>query len=169
MARGRKKNSELISDDIMEGGIGPVDAFVGARICARRRLLQMSQKQMAERLGVTFQQVQKYEKGVNRIGAGRLYAIAKILGVDISYFFDEVEHDALCTLISQYPEDDTKKICNIGFFQEGDWEIKFDPLRGAEATILLKLFYSLPPKSRKGLMQLLSGLRATRFDFEDEE
>ena len=95
MARGRKKNSELISDDIMEGGIGPVDAFVGKRICARRRLLQMSQKQMAERLGVTFQQVQKYEKGINRIGAGRLYAIAKILGVDISYFFDEVEYDAL--------------------------------------------------------------------------
>ena len=71
--------------------------------------------------------------------------------------------------MSQYPLDDSKKMCNIGFFQEGEWDIKFDPLRGAEATILLKLFYSLPPKSRKGLMQLLSGLRAARIDFEDDE
>ena len=89
MPRGRKKmNSEIQSDDmVIESGLGPVDAYVGSRICARRRLLQLSQKQMAERLGVTFQQVQKYEKGVNRIGAGRLYSIAKILGVSISYFF----------------------------------------------------------------------------------
>ena len=91
MPRGRKKKSEIVLDDnVIDSGIGPIDAHVGSRICARRRLLQLSQKQMAEKLGVTFQQVQKYEKGMNRIGAGRLYTIATILGVSVDYFFSDM-------------------------------------------------------------------------------
>ena len=79
MPRGRKKKSELIGEEFVnDSSIGPIDMHVGARICARRKLLQLSQKQMAEKLGITFQQIQKYEKGVNRIGAGRLYTIAMI-------------------------------------------------------------------------------------------
>ncbi len=167
MVTKNKENDDVLNDEVADNGIGPVDAFVGSRICARRRLLQMSQKQMAEKLGITFQQVQKYEKGVNRIGAGRLYTIAKILGVDINYFFDELEFDALNDVVSNYPMDRTKNVCNIGFFQEDECEVKFDPLKGVEATVLLKMFYSLPPKSRKGLFQLLSGLRATKEDVDE--
>jgi transcriptional regulator with XRE-family HTH domain len=169
MGRGRKKLSEDIVDESLEGNVGPIDAYVGSRMSARRRLLQMSQKHMAERLGVTFQQVQKYEKGINRIGAGRLYSIAKILGVDVGYFFEEIEYDAFSTAISEYADGDSKKICNIGFFNEEENRIVFDPLRGAEATLLLKAFYSLPPKSRKGLIWLLTGLKATRDEFDDDE
>ncbi len=167
MTKKEQKEEEMLGDDVFDNGIGPVDAFVGSRICARRRLLQMSQKQMAEKLGVTFQQVQKYEKGVNRIGAGRLYNIAKILGVNINYFFDELEFDALNETVSDFPMDPSKNVCNIGFFQEGECEVKFDPIKGVEATVLLKLFYSLPPKSRKGLFQLLSGLRTTKEDIDE--
>lgn len=169
MSRGRKKLSEDIVDESLESGVGPVDTYVGNRISARRRLLQMSQKSMAERLGVTFQQVQKYEKGINRIGAGRLYSIARILGVDVSYFFDEIEFDNFSTALNEYAEGDTKRMCNMGFFNEEEDRIIFDPLRGAEATMILKAFYSLPPKSRKGLIWLLTGLRATRDEFDDDD
>ncbi len=65
-----------------------VDRVVGQRLRWRRRELRLTQEQLGERLGLTFQQVQKYEKGINRIAAGRLYEISAELGVDISYFFD---------------------------------------------------------------------------------
>ena len=99
MPRGRKKKSEILSSDaVVESGIGPIDVHVGARIGARRKLLQLSQKELAERLGITFQQVQKYEKGVNRIGAGRLYSIATILGVGVDYFYDDVTTESYTKL-----------------------------------------------------------------------
>jgi transcriptional regulator with XRE-family HTH domain len=68
----------------------PVDGQVGTRVRLRRMLVGMSQERLGELLGLTFQQVQKYEKGVNRIGAGRLYQVAQILGVSISYFYEGV-------------------------------------------------------------------------------
>ena len=68
----------------------PIDAQVGNRVRLRRMLVGMSQEKLGEMLGLTFQQVQKYEKGVNRIGAGRLYQVANILGVPVSYFYEDV-------------------------------------------------------------------------------
>jgi transcriptional regulator with XRE-family HTH domain len=66
----------------------PVDAHVGYRVRLRRMLIGMSQERLGELLGLTFQQVQKYERGINRIGAGRLYEVAEILGVPISFFYE---------------------------------------------------------------------------------
>jgi transcriptional regulator with XRE-family HTH domain len=71
-----------------EGGKNPIDVHVGGRVKLRRRQLGLSQAKLAERLGVTFQQVQKYERGANRICAGRLLEIAGILGVTVAYFFE---------------------------------------------------------------------------------
>ena len=68
----------------------PIDAQVGNRLRLRRMMIGMSQERLGELLGLTFQQVQKYEKGVNRIGAGRLFEIARILGVPIFYFYESV-------------------------------------------------------------------------------
>ena len=69
----------------------PIDANVGNRVRLRRMLVGMSQEKLGELLGLTFQQVQKYEKGVNRVGAGRLFRIARILNVEIPYFFQDVQ------------------------------------------------------------------------------
>jgi transcriptional regulator with XRE-family HTH domain len=66
----------------------PVDLHVGARIRMRRKLIGMSQEQLAEALGLTFQQVQKYERGANRVSASKLYETAKTLRTPIGYFFD---------------------------------------------------------------------------------
>jgi len=71
-------------------GPTPIDTHVGGRIRARRGLLGMSQKDLGEKVALTFQQIQKYERGANRIGSGRLFEFSRILGVPISYFFDEM-------------------------------------------------------------------------------
>jgi transcriptional regulator with XRE-family HTH domain len=71
-----------------------IDAHVGSRVRLRRMLIGMSQEKLGELLGLTFQQVQKYEKGANRIGASRLYDISQILAVPVSYFFDTESFDA---------------------------------------------------------------------------
>lgn len=65
-----------------------VDTHVGERVRMRRKLLGVSQDQLADNLGLTFQQVQKYERGANRISASKLFRIAEILNVDVAYFFD---------------------------------------------------------------------------------
>ena len=66
----------------------PIDVQVGNRVRIRRMLIGMSQERLGDLLGLTFQQVQKYEKGVNRIGAGRLFEVARILNVPIDFFYE---------------------------------------------------------------------------------
>ena len=68
----------------------PIDTHVGARIRLRRTLLGMSQERLGEALGLTFQQVQKYERGANRVGASRLFDLSRVLDVPISFFFDDM-------------------------------------------------------------------------------
>src|ERR1700724_4341131 len=68
----------------------PIDIHVGSRIRLRRTLLGMSQERLGEALGLTFQQVQKYERGVNRVGASRLFDLSRVLDVPISFFFDDM-------------------------------------------------------------------------------
>lgn len=67
-----------------------IDVHVGGRVRLRRMLLGMSQEKLGEHLGLTFQQIQKYEKGINRIGASRLFDLAQVLGVPVQFFYDEV-------------------------------------------------------------------------------
>ena len=68
----------------------PIDVHVGSRIRLRRTLMGMSQERLGEALGLTFQQVQKYERGVNRVGASRLFDLSRVLDVPISFFFDDM-------------------------------------------------------------------------------
>jgi transcriptional regulator with XRE-family HTH domain len=68
----------------------PIDIQVGNRVRIRRMLIGMSQERLGDLLGLTFQQVQKYEKGVNRIGAGRLFEVARILNVPVDFFYEGV-------------------------------------------------------------------------------
>jgi transcriptional regulator with XRE-family HTH domain len=67
----------------------PIDVHVGSRVRFRRMLLGMSQEKLGEKLGLTFQQIQKYEKGINRIGASRLFDLAQVLGVPVQFFYEE--------------------------------------------------------------------------------
>ncbi|WP_029032867.1 helix-turn-helix domain-containing protein [Salinarimonas rosea] len=72
----------------MKKSPNPIDKHVGSRVRMRRMMVGMSQEKLGEALGLTFQQVQKYEKGTNRIGASRLHQIASILGVQVEFFYE---------------------------------------------------------------------------------
>jgi transcriptional regulator with XRE-family HTH domain len=69
----------------------PIDVHVGARVRLRRTLLGMSQEKLGHAIGLTFQQVQKYERGANRVGASRLYHLSRVLDVPVSFFFEEMD------------------------------------------------------------------------------
>lgn len=68
----------------------PIDVHVGSRVRLRRMLMGMSQEKLGEHLGLTFQQIQKYEKGINRIGASRLFDLSQVLAVPVQYFYEEL-------------------------------------------------------------------------------
>ena len=73
----------------------PIDVHVGNRIRLRRKLINMTQEQLARSLGITFQQVQKYERGSNRVSASRLFQIAEILDVTVTFFFDDWDNQPI--------------------------------------------------------------------------
>ena len=76
----------------MKKSPNPIDKYVGSRVRMRRMMIGMSQERLGEALGLTFQQIQKYEKGTNRIGASRLHQIAGILGVQFEFFYEGAPH-----------------------------------------------------------------------------
>ena len=79
-----------MADTDRESRATSTDAHVGSRIRLRRTMLGMSQERLGEALGVTFQQVQKYERGVNRVGASRLYDLARVFDVPVGFFYDDM-------------------------------------------------------------------------------
>ncbi len=81
-----------------KGNPRPVDVHVGARMRQRRTLLGMNQTTLGDALGLSFQQVQKYEKGTNRIGASRLFDLSRVLDVPVEYFFDDMHSGVAATL-----------------------------------------------------------------------
>lgn len=90
-----------------------IDAHVGARIRLRRTLLGMSQQQLGHAMKLTFQQIQKYERGTNRIGSSRLYQLSQVLNVPISYFFDDLpaaERDAPDAALSPHAVHEAKRM-----------------------------------------------------------
>lgn len=119
----------------------PVDVHVGSRVRMRRMLIGMSQEKLGESLGLTFQQVQKYEKGSNRIGASRLYQIGAVLGVPIEFFFEGLERDAA--------------VNGDGNAARFDTEL----LSSAEGIQLNSAFFSIAdPRLRKRLLDLVKAM-----------
>ncbi len=90
MTKKPRKKHRRWSYSVGEFGPRPVDVHVGGRVKARRTLIGMSQIELGKRVGLSFQQIQKYEKGMNRIGASRLWQFSLILGRPISWFFEGI-------------------------------------------------------------------------------
>ncbi|MHA1524477.1 MAG: helix-turn-helix domain-containing protein [Alphaproteobacteria bacterium] len=95
----------------------PIDQHVGGRVRLRRMLVGMSQEQLGEKLSLTFQQVQKYEKGANRISASKLWQISKILGVTVQFFYDGID-EAQAGAEQSFAENDQAKFA--GMMQSSD-------------------------------------------------
>jgi transcriptional regulator with XRE-family HTH domain len=128
-----------------KGFPNPVDVHVGARIRLRRTLLGISQMALAETIGLTFQQVQKYEKGMNRVSSSRLLDVANALDVSISYFFEEMS----AAVSGQTPS----KLMKTKTRPENDHEQ--DPLARRETLELVRAYYKIgDPAVRKRVFEL---------------
>lgn len=121
----------------------PIDVHVGSRIRLRRNMLGMSQEKLGELLGITFQQIQKYEKGSNRVGASRLQAISSILAVPVSFFFQDAP--------SEGP--------GGGFAESDGTSYVVDFLSSTEGLQLNRAFVRIQdPKIRRKILDLVKAL-----------
>ena len=125
----------------------PIDIFVGSRVRLRRLVMGLSQEKLGEQLGVTFQQIQKYEKGSNRIGASRLQSISKVLQVPVSFFFEGAPGGMIG------PDDAAG-----GFFEPSpDYMVDF--LSTPDGLQLNRAFANIPdPKIRRRIVELVQSL-----------
>lgn len=126
----------------------PVDVHVGSRVRLRRTLLGMSQEKLGEAIGLTFQQVQKYERGANRIGASRLYDLSRVLDVPVSFFFDDMPAD----VTGERP---------AGVAEEKQSGFEPDPMAKRETLELVRAYYRITdPSVRKRLFELTKSIAA---------
>jgi transcriptional regulator with XRE-family HTH domain len=150
MARG-----EHVGGPEKEGRPSPIDVHVGSRIRLRRTLLGMSQERLGEALGLTFQQVQKYERGVNRVGASRLFDLSRVLDVPISFFFDDMPE----SLASTYGGQATRR--STGFSEPQD-SFSDDALNRRETLELVRAYYRITePAVRKRVFELIKSMGPT--------
>ena len=142
----------MASDEILERTVreprpSPIDVHVGTRVRLRRTLLGMSQEKLGEALGLTFQQVQKYERGVNRIGASRLFDLARVLDVPIGFFFDDMP-DAVGGTMNAVRR-------TMGFADTQD-AFEDDTLHRRETLELVRAYYRITdPSVRKRVFDLI--------------
>ena len=126
----------------------PIDVHVGGRVRLRRTLLGMSQEKLGEALRLTFQQIQKYERGVNRIGSSRLYQLSQILDVPVSFFFDDM------------PPLDASAQPGVAEARAPSFE--HDPMAKRETLELVRAYYRITePAVRKRLFELTKAIAAS--------
>jgi transcriptional regulator with XRE-family HTH domain len=126
----------------------PIDCYIGSRIQIRRTLLGLSQEQLGAHLGLTFQQVQKYENGSDRVGAPRLFEISRILNVSVLYFYDDRPAETLDRplLGSNPPETRRQKM------------MPDERILSRETLELVRAYYSTPPAVREQMVALINSL-----------
>lgn len=155
-ASGRKGDwmmtQEITEKPERESRPSPIDVHVGSRIRLRRTLLGMSQERLGEALGLTFQQVQKYERGVNRVGASRLFDLARVLDVPISFFFDDMPEP----LAKEYGGSAVRRAVGFAEPQEG---FDDETLHRRETLELVRAYYRITdPSVRKRVFDLIKSL-----------
>lgn len=154
---GRKSDAGRIekAERLPPGVANPVDIHVGHRVRLRRTLSGLSQEKLGATVGLTFQQIQKYERGANRIGASRLYEFSKILDVPVSYFFEDMPGE-LATHAGRF---------KAGLRDHEQEEVERDPLIKRETLELVRAYYRIPsPKARKRLFELTKALAGMTSD-----
>jgi transcriptional regulator with XRE-family HTH domain len=130
----------------------PIDVHVGTRVRLRRTLLGMSQEKLGEALGLTFQQIQKYERGVNRIGASRLFDLARVLDVPIGFFFDDMSPELGGNAV-------TRSRGGAFGFAERQEGFEDDTLHRRETLELVRAYYRITdPSVRKRVFDLIKTL-----------
>ncbi len=131
----------------------PVDVHVGTRVRLRRQVLKMSQERLGDKLGVTFQQVQKYERGSNRIGASRLWKISEVLEVPINFFFDGL----------------SDSFANGEFAEDDQMPIVYEFINSTDGVSLAKAVSQIRSKAvRRQLLELARAMAKDSMGEEEE-
>src|SRR5882724_1652530 len=147
MAKPRKSSGRMAS----KGFPNPIDVHVGQRVRQRRTLLGMSQEKLAEAIGLTFQQVQKYERGANRVGSSRLFDLARVLDVPIAYFFEDME----ANVAAKSPS----RLMGVSESKLQPYAAEPDPLAKRETLELVRAYYKInEPRVRKRIFELTKAL-----------
>ena len=134
-----------------------IDMHVGKRVCLRRTLIGMSQEQLGTELNITFRQVQKYERGANRISASRLCDIGQILDAPISYFFDDMPQDTM--------KSSPRRIGRGGEVVNQNGDQLRDPMARRETLELVRTYYTIEkPIVRKRISEMVKSIATTLSD-----
>jgi len=137
----------------------PIDTHVGTRIRLRRTLMGMSQERLGEALGLTFQQVQKYERGVNRVGASRLFDLSRVLDVPISFFFDDMPEPLAATYGGAPAQMGARRSYGFADGQDSFGGGGDDALNRRETLELVRAYYKIiDPAVRKRVFELIKSL-----------
>jgi transcriptional regulator with XRE-family HTH domain len=135
----------------------PIDGHVGSRMRLRRTLMGMSQERLGEALGLTFQQVQKYERGVNRVSASRLFDLSRVLDVPISFFYDDMPEKLAQSYGGQSGSQGARRA--MGFSEVQDGFGNDDTLNRRETLELVRAYYRITdPSVRKRVFELVKSL-----------
>lgn len=140
----RKPSGRMAS----KGFFNPIDVHVGQRIRQRRTLLGLSQTGLGDAIGLTFQQVQKYERGANRVSSSRLYDMGRVLDVPLSWFFEEMPGDVKARSPAQI----------MGAVDVEHVETEADPMHRRETLELVRAYYKIDAETRKRLRELVKSL-----------
>ncbi|MBQ8660715.1 MAG: helix-turn-helix transcriptional regulator [Alphaproteobacteria bacterium] len=147
------------------GEPNPIDVHVGNRIRLRRTLLGMSQERLASLLGLTFQQVQKYERGMNRVGASRLWDISKVLEAPISFFYEDMDK----VVANQSPRMFSAVESAPSALQEDEADYISDPMQKQETIELVKAYYKIPNrKAARHLYDLIIAMSKSSYSSDEE-
>ena len=145
MPRGRKVSGR----PARKGNPNAIDIHVGRRVRMRRTLLGMSQGKLGDAIGLTFQQVQKYERGANRVSSSRLYDLANVLGVPVSYFFDEMSASTSARSPGRLR----------GMAEQKPLAFEPDPMAKRETLELVRAYYRITDaRVRKSIYELARSL-----------
>ncbi len=148
------------------GGPNPVDVHVGSRIRLRRTILGYSQQYLARKLGLTFQQVQKYEKGFNRVGASRLWDISKVLRVPMDFFFEDMDKETVDHSPMMLTVPDSEE---LSLFAEDEQEMDLDPMKKKETLELVRAYYNISNRQiAKHLFDLIVTMSKSNSTMADE-
>ncbi len=148
-----------------EGDPNPIDSHVGERIRLRRTLLGLSQEKLAAMLGLTFQQVQKYEKGANRVGASRLYDISQALEVPIGFFYEDMDKKTASQSPMTFAAPETAPM----LMSDNKVILDDDPMHRKEAIELVKAYYKIQNrKAARHLFDMVVQMSKTTFSNIEE-
>jgi transcriptional regulator with XRE-family HTH domain len=148
---------EIVEKVERESKQSPIDVHVGSRMRLRRTLMGMSQERLGEALGLTFQQVQKYERGVNRVSASRLFDLSRVLDVPISFFYDDMPEPLANVYGGQAGSTGSRRA--MGFSEAQDGFGNDDTLNRRETLELVRAYYRITDTAvRKRVFELIKSL-----------